>query len=192
MPLLLPCQNYFRLIFRCVLFFLVVAGLSACAPAMSKKIRQEADQSLSFPLLASDPDAYKGKIVILGGVIANTTAKTGQTELEIIQKPLDSANKPETTDRSDGRFLVVADSFLDPMIYKKDRKITVAGEVVGSEVRKVNELDYRYPVIKSQELKLWPENNKGVPVYFGIGVGGGYWGGPYGYWGARPGYFRCR
>ena len=161
---------------------------------MSKKVRQEADQSLSFPVLANDIDAYKGKIVILGGVIAQTTPKSGQTELEIVQKPLDSSNMPETTDKSEGRFLVITDSFLDPLIYKKDRKITVAGEVMGSEVRKLNELDYHYPVIKSQELKLWPQTKSGAPVFLGIGVGGGYgWGGPYGYWGWGPGpYYRCR
>ncbi len=70
----------------------------------------------------------------------------------------------------------------------------MAGEVVGSEVRKLDNLDYRYPVIKSQEIKLWPETRSGVPVFLGIGVGGGYgWGGPYGYWGWGPGpYFRFR
>ena len=194
MPRLLPYLPGHRLMVRFGLFLLVLSTLSACAPAMSQKVRQEADQSLSFPVLANDPDAYKGKIVILGGVIAQTTAKPGQTELEIVQKPLDSSNMPETTDKSDGRFLVITDSFLDPLIYKKDRKITVAGEVVGSEVRKLNELDYRYPVIKSQEVKLWPETKSRVPVFLGIGVGGGYgWGGPYGYggWGAGP-YYRCR
>ena len=145
-------------------------------------------------MLAADPDAYKEKKVILGGVIAQTTTRTGETELEIVQKPLDSANMPETTDRSEGRFLVIVDRFLDPLIYKKDRKITVAGEVVGSQVRKLDNLDYRYPVIKSQEIKLWPETKSRVPVFLGIGVGGGYgWGGPYGYWGYGPGpFFRCR
>lgn len=184
-----PCRHF---LVRFGLLLFIVSTLSACAPAMSKKVRQEADQSLSFPVLADDPDAYKGKIVILGGVIAQTTAKSGQTELEIVQKPLDAANIPETTDRSDGRFLVIADSFLDPLIYKKDRKITIAGEVVGSEVRKLNELDYRYPVIKSQELKLWPERRSGAPVFLGIGIGGGYGGGPYGYWGWGPGPYWCR
>jgi outer membrane lipoprotein len=192
MPSVTPCPPYRRLTGRFGILFLLVFTLSACAPAMSKKVRQEADQNLSFPVLANDPEAYKGKIVILGGVIAQTTVKSGQTELEIVQKPLDAANIPETTDRSEGRFLVITDSFLDPLIYKKDRKITVAGEVMGGEVRKLNELDYRYPVIKSQELKLWPETRAGFPVFLGIGVGGGYGCGPYGYWGLSPGPYWCR
>lgn len=193
MPRFLPYLPY-RSIIRFASVLLVLALISACAPAISKQYREQADQSLSFPVLAADPDAYKEKKVILGGVIAQTTTRTGETELEIVQKPLDSANMPETTDRSEGRFLVIVDRFLDPLIYKKDRKITVAGEVVGSEVRKLANLDYRYPVIKSQEIKLWPETKSRVPVFLGIGVGGGYgWGGPYGYWGYGPGpFFRVR
>ena len=189
MPKVCLCLPYRRLT-RLVLMLLAVSSFAACAPAISKQYREQADQSLSFPVLAADPSAYKGKTVIMGGVIAQTTTRTGETELEIVQKPLDSANMPETTDKSEGRFLVIVDRFLDPLIYKKDRKITVAGEVVGSEVRKLDNLDYTYPVIRSQEIKLWPQTRSGVPVFLGIGVGGGYgWGGPYGYGGWGPGPF---
>ncbi len=193
MPKVCLCLPYRRLT-RLVLMLLAVSSFAACAPAISKQYREQADQSLSFPVLAADPSAYKGKTVIMGGVIAQTTTRTGETELEIVQKPLDSANMPETTDKSEGRFLVIVDRFLDPLIYKKDRKITVAGEVVGSEVRKLDNLDYTYPVIRSQEIKLWPQTRSGVPVFLGIGVGGGYgWGGPYGYGGWGPGpYLRVR
>ncbi len=170
-----------------LLLFLTLA-LSACAPAMSKQYRQQADPTLSFPVLASDPDAYQGKIVILGGVIAQTTPKPGQTELEIVQKPLDYFNEPRLTDSSGGRFLVITDRFLDPLIYRQDRKITVAGEVTGSEVRKLDELDYRYPVIKSRELKLWPlQPWTASPFYWGLGYSFGWGPGPYGYWGWGPG-----
>jgi outer membrane lipoprotein len=184
MPRLLPCLLCPWSKLRLGLLFFLLLTLSACAPTISKQLRQQADAGLSFPVLAADPEAYQGKIVILGGVIAQTTAKTGQTELEIVQKPLDSFNVPETTDTSQGRFLVLAEQFLDPLIYKKDRKITVAGEVTGSEVRKLDELDYRYPVLKSLELKLWPPRTSS-PYYWGVGGTIG-WGGPYGYWGWGP------
>lgn len=59
------------------------------------------------------------------------------------------------TDKSEGRYLVVVDRFLDPAIYRSGRDITVAGEVRGSEVRRLGEIDYRYPVIAASELYLW-------------------------------------
>jgi outer membrane lipoprotein len=172
---------------RISLLSLLLIALSACAPAISKQVRQQADQSLSFPILSADPEAYKGKIVILGGVIAQITTKPEQTELEIVQKNLDGSGEPETTDTSYGRFLVIADRFLDPLIYKKDRKITVAGEVTGSEVRKLDTLEYRYSVIKALELKLWPPpGSRTMPFILGLGMGYSF-GGPYGYWGWGPG-----
>ncbi len=187
MPWSLRCLPCPRTTLRVGLLSVLLLPLLACAPAVSKQVRQQADQSLSFPVLSADPDAYKGKIVILGGVIAQITTKPEQTELEIVQKNLDSSNEPETTDTSYGRFLVIADRFLDPLIYKKDRKITVAGEVTGSEVRKLDTLDYRYPVIKALELKLWsPPGSRTLPFFLGLGLGYSY-GGPHGYWGWGPG-----
>ena len=47
--------------------------------------------------------------------------------------------------------------FLDPAIYRSGRDITVAGEVQGSEVRRLGEIAYRYPVIAALELHLWKE-----------------------------------
>lgn len=180
---------YLRPVVRISLLFFLLLAFSACAPAISKQVRQQADQSLSFPVLSVDPDVYKGKVVVLGGVIAKITTKPEQTELEIVQKNLDSSNEPETTDTSYGRFLVIADRFLDPLIYKKDRKITIAGEVLGSEVRKLDTLEYRYPVIKALELKLWPPpGSRTAPFFMGLGVGYSF-GGPYGYWGWGPGLY---
>ncbi len=186
MPRWLQCLPFPRPALLIGLLSLLLLSLTSCAPTISKQLREQVDQSVSFGLLSADPEAYKGKIVIFGGVIAQTTPKPGQTELEIVQKNLDSSNEPETTDKSDGRFLVIADGFRDPFIYKKDRKITVAGEVIGSEVRKLDALDYRYPVIKALELKLWPQPSPNLsPFYWGLGGSIGW--GPYGYWGWGPG-----
>ena len=172
-----------RLVCRSLVLLLVFA-LPACAPAISRSLRQQAEPALSFAALSSDPEAHRGRIVILGGVIVQTTPKPGQTEMEIVQKPLDYFQEPQATDASQGRFLVVADRFLDPQVFAPDRKVTVAGEVKGSEVRRLGEMDYRYPVIAGQEVKLWPQAKPelyrwgwGMPVYY-------YWGpwGPGPYW----------
>jgi len=152
----------------------VILLLPSCAPTISKQLRQQVEPGLTFARLAADPEAYKEKIIILGGVIAQTTPKPGQTELEIVQKKLDYFNEPESTDASEGRFLVIADGFLDPLIYQKDRRITVAGEVLGAEVRPLGEVEYHYPVIKAREMKLWPKFKPTPPPP--------YWGYPY-YWG---------
>lgn len=50
--------------------------------------------------------------------VAETVMKVRQTELDI-------EKRPQTLDRSAGRFLVKSAGFLDPEIYKEGREITV-------------------------------------------------------------------
>jgi len=159
----------------------------ACAPAViSPAVMQQVDKSLTYAVLAADPEAHKGQTVLWGGTIVKTTPKPGETEIEVVQKDLTSDGEPLVTDKSAGRFLVVVDRFLDPDIYKPDRRLTVAGEVQGSRVRKLGETDYRYPVLLAKDLHLWAVTYP-RPVGIIWGVGGGY---PYGYpywgWGFYP------
>ncbi len=161
------------------LALMIICLVAACAPAISPQLRQQVDRGLSFAQLTADPDSYRGKMVLLGGVIVQTVPKPGVTEIEILQKPLDYWDEPVDGDRSGGRFLVQAEGFHDPAIYRADRKITVVGEVAGSEVRKLEALDYRYPVIQAKAVKLWPRPFPSPPP----GYPGYYrWDWPY-YWG---------
>ena len=143
----------FRVLILCVLELL----LSACTPVISPQLMDQVDRNLTYNLLASRPDEFKGKIVLLGGSIVQTVPKPKETEIEIVQKQLSSSGEPYLTDKSEGRYLVVVDRFLDPAIYRSGRDITVAGEVQGSVLRRLGEIDYRYPVIAASELHLWKE-----------------------------------
>jgi outer membrane lipoprotein len=145
-----------RLIFSALIPCWIVLLFFACTPVISPQLRQQVDRDVDFRALAADPVAHKGKVVMLGGTIVQTVPKVGETEIEVLQKELLAGGEPRLTDRSEGRFLIVADRFLDPAIYKPDRDLTVAGRVVGSAVQRVGEVDYRYPMIAADELYLWP------------------------------------
>jgi outer membrane lipoprotein len=151
----------------------VIALLSACASVISKQGLREADPGITFQVLLQDPDRQKGKVVLWGGEIVTTTVKEGETWIEVLQKPLNSDQKPEDTDVSYGRFLVHFRDFRDPAIYAGERKITVLGQVQGKKVMPLKEMDYPYPVLIPRESYLWkPEAKSGPFFYFGIGVGG--------------------
>ncbi len=151
----------------------VMVLLSACASVISKQGLREADSKITFQVLLQDPDRQKGKVVLLGGEIITTTVKEGETWVEVLQKPLDSDQKPEDTDVSYGRFLVHFRDFRDPAIYAGGRQITVLGQVQGKKVMPLKEMDYTYPVLIPRESYLWkPEAKSGPFFHFGIGVGG--------------------
>lgn len=156
--------------------------LNACTPVISPQLMDQVDRDISYGSLASHPDEFKGKIVLLGGTIVQTVPKPKETEIEVVQKQTSSNGEPYLTDRSEGRYLVRVDRFLDPAIYRSGRDLTVAGEVQGSEVRRLGEIDYRYPVILASELYLWkrPTASPAYPYPYGYPL---YW-----RWRPYPGY----
>ncbi len=149
-----------------VLLFFVLGGFTACAPAISKQVREEAGEPVPFEALLTRTDDFKGRVVIIGGYILETLNEPGGSWLTVLQSPLDSQNRPESSDLSKGRFLVWSKEFLDPVIYTKDRRITVGGQVIGSQQRKLGSLTYQYPVIEAKEIHLWSKEVEHIGPYY--------------------------
>jgi outer membrane lipoprotein len=137
-----------------LLLFLTLIMLPGCAHLISEESRRLVDSQLTFGKLREDPDAYSGKYVMLGGIIGGVrNARTGG-ELEIVQFDLDRSDMPENIYNSGGRFLVTTPSFLDAMVYKRGRLVTVVGEVKGRLTRPLDSVDYTYPVISLREIHI--------------------------------------
>ncbi|SNB47446.1 Slp family lipoprotein [Geobacter sp. DSM 9736] len=174
---------------RIVSFAVLCIALSGCANVMSKQSMQLVDKSVSFEMVRTDPEAYKGKYILTGGTIAGIRNRTGESQLEVVQLPLDSSGRPEESYETRGRFIAVMDKFLDPLIFKQGRQVTIVGEVRGQQVRRLDQVDYAYPVLGVRELHLWqPEPERYAPYGYGY---------PYyrydpwwPYWYNRPGPYR--
>jgi outer membrane lipoprotein len=150
-----------------VLVAAAVQFAAGCATApFPEALTRSVNRSLTLAQIRADPRAQLGAHVILGGDILATTPKAGETEIEVLSRPLNRGDAPERSDSSSGRFLVRTAEFLDPAIYARGRRITVLGTVAGSEERPVGELRYAYPVITAERIKLWPKE--------GTWVGGEY------------------
>ena len=156
-------MKQFLLLFMIVSFF-------GCAHVISKEWRDRAYGEPPTPALFKNPDEFKGRIVILGGVIVSSTNTNEGTYIEVLQKPLDYSGRPEDTDVSFGRFIIFSDGYLETAVYSQGREITVAGEIMGKELHPLGEIQYPYPLIKSKELHLF-EPRYSIPIQFGIGIG---------------------
>ena len=115
------------LFFLPILLILLVSG---CAHVISKEIRKNLDPSLTLRQVQQNPSAFARKSVVWGGeIIQVINQEDGTTEIEVFQEPLNYRGKPPKTVASEGRFLALANEFLDPYIYWEGRRITVAGEL---------------------------------------------------------------
>jgi outer membrane lipoprotein len=152
---------------------LLVIALVACSPPFPEELLQKVEKDVPFTALLKDPGNYAGKLLMLGGTIVETKNLTEGTRIEVLQRPLDGEARPELSDRSDGRFLILAAQFLDGALYQRGRTISVIGEVVAPQVLPLGEIEYRYPVVAAKSLHLWAPS-AGPSFSIGIGVYRGF------------------
>ena len=161
---------------------LCVFAVSGCASyPISKDLREEAGKDITFSVVLQDPTAYEGFIVIWGGEIIKTLNLTDGTEILILDSPLDPQEMPRSAQLSQGRFIASTSQFLDPALYKKGKKITVAGEIIGKETRPLGKTEYTYPVIMAKQIHLWESAR--YRLYYGPYYGPGFYYGPGPYYG---------
>lgn len=143
-----------------ILFLACVALLQGCSYAISPAVVDRADKAITFDMLRAEPDLYKGKILILGGTIAEITNLKQGSVITVDQKPLDFWGKPTRTSRTGGRFLIYYSRPVDSLTYAPGRELTVAGEVMGTRLKALGDKEYDHPILVSKELKLWPREQR--------------------------------
>jgi len=163
---------------RIIIFCLSVWLLPVSCTVISQPVRSEAEPAVPFITLVAEADRFKGRTVILGGYILETSNLQSGTILKVLQVPLRLGEEPALKDSSEGRFQVYHTGFLDPEVYRKDRAITVAGEVIGSGTEQIGADRIQYLKIKHREIYLWPEYDTRPYPY-------PPWPYPY-YWHGRP------
>ncbi|MFH1241891.1 MAG: Slp family lipoprotein [Pseudomonadota bacterium] len=154
---------------------------AGCAHVISKDVLQQVNRGIDFAELRENPSAYSGEMVLLGGVIVKTRYQQDRTLLEIYQTAMDREDRPIGLDVSEGRFLAEYDGFLDSEIYRKGRRVTIAGMVEGERIMKLGEIDYHYPYLIIREIHLWKEEPEIYQPYPWYPMG------PWGRWG--PWYY---
>ncbi len=166
-----------------ILTLLLLILFAGCAP-ISRDLRAQADRTLNFHQVFQNPEAVKGKIVIWGGEIVETiNQKDGTTLIVVLQRPLDWLEEPKIQ-RSEGRFIILVGGYVDPYVFRRGRRITVAGEILGRKVMRLGELEYPYPLLQSKQIYLWGEYyySPSPYPYYPWGYYGSYgprWGYPY-------------
>ena len=158
------------------LFVVLAVAVSGCSYPISRQLRAEVTRDVTFPMVLTSPSAYVGDIVLWGGSIIKTVVTREGTDIFVLDNPLDYWEEPEADRYSRGRFIAKSSKFLDPEVYRKGRRITLAGEVLGGETLSLDQADYTYPVVAIKQLHLW-KKVRYYPYY------------PYSYWGWGAPYY---
>jgi outer membrane lipoprotein len=154
-----------------MLQMLVLLALSlifySCAPVLNREYMREGSREVSFQLLEENPNDFKGRLFILGGVIVQTKFTAAGSQIEAVHVPVDGSGYFEENGRSEGRFLAVSPkdgAMLDPEVYQRGRRITLAGEFVELRKGMIDEMEYVYPVFRIKQIYLWPQETSYYPA----------------------------
>ncbi len=154
---------------RATLYIAVIIFVSGCAHVIPKDVLQKVNSEVTFAELRKAPQAYREKVVLLGGVIVKTVNKNDGTLLEVYQTEINRRGRPIKLDISGGRFLARWNGFLDSEIYQKGRIVTIVGDVKGEETIRLGEIDYHCPYLVIKHIHLWkkeqPQKYMPYPYY---------------------------
>ena len=134
--------------------------LSGCASSIPPTISNAPESAASLSQLRAMPQDYIGQSVRLGGRIIEVENHQHDSWISIVEQPLQGNGKPRTSDQSAGRFIARVKGFVDPAVFSKGRRITVAGRFERLQTRKIGDYDYRYAIIDADDYYLWPREPK--------------------------------
>jgi outer membrane lipoprotein len=137
-----------------VLALSLLLFLAGCTKIISDTSLDRADRSIRFSDLQRDPEAYRGKFVILGGAIMEIRQVKDGIQLEVIEYPLDNDDMPVTLHPPGGLFLVILPPDAGYAMFRPGMVVTIAGEVAGKADRQANKVEYTYPVLAVKEIHI--------------------------------------
>ncbi|MEW6570326.1 MAG: Slp family lipoprotein [Nitrospirota bacterium] len=185
---------------KCWLFILILllsVFVLSCAPVIRKDVMKAAIRDFSFTDLRQNPELYRGKLFVLGGIIVSTKGTEKGSLIEALYVPVDSRGHLKGVGTSHNRFLALypkESGILDPIIFRRDREITLACEFAGTREGKIDEMDYTYPFFLIRELYLWEEEKEYYVAPYYYEPYPYWWHYPYWwdrpYWWWRPGLYR--
>ena len=138
---------------------------SGCASKPASSISQAVVDDVSLAQVRGSGEAYLGSTVRWGGMVTEVENKADKTWVFLVGRALKNNEKPDTDSPSEGRFIASFNGFIDPLVYKAGRPLTVVGSIEGSTVRAIGEYDYQFPIVTVRDSYLWAEPVK-TRVYY--------------------------
>lgn len=165
LSILLMRRRTYRLLLASALF-----ALTGCASMPASLNVRPVDATLAPLAVARQPTAFVGREVRWGGIIIAISNRPHSTRIEILAYPLDRIGHPEADGMPLGRFFAEVPGYLEPMIYRRGRAVTVVGRVRGVLHGHIGLAPYLFPDVAERALHLWPRQRP-AGSHFGVGIG---------------------
>lgn len=159
--------------------------LGACT-SMPKAIQNMNVVDVTYAQVSQNIDGHKNISVRWGGIIIDVENEEDFSLVQVLFYPLNYSGRPQLNEPRGGRFVIRSTEFLDPVVYTKDKEISVVGTLYGDIQRTVGKKIIRVPLIQSTAVHLWPKRRNNYYGYKGYDP---YHYGYYNYPFIRGGYY---
>ena len=137
----------------------VACLLSACSSTLPSEYIRQAEPGVTLTMLASNPDRYRDKVVILGGVIVEQKQIGDHLFLRLRNRPLDKdymPHRPPSLESPEaGHYWVMMNPADLPKHYREWARVTLVGQVAGKRPRITDRSGEFEPVLAVLYLRGW-------------------------------------
>jgi len=136
----MECEN--NLMRQAVIIGIAVLVLTGCAPVLDRGLMDQGAREFQLFHLVET------KLTEMG------------SQIEVLFIPVNASGYLRDSSRYQGRFLAVysrSKGILDPLIFKRGREITLAGDFMEVRKGKIDQMEYAYPVFEVRQIYLHEE-----------------------------------
>jgi outer membrane lipoprotein len=136
-------------------------GLAGCTSVVPEALRGEVDRGVTYAQIAQDPEAYRGRVVVLGGEVLRVRPTGRDLELTLIERPLSPVDQSPMVGRASGGDLVVQVPGAARAEFREGFAVTVVGVVLGRESA---EDPASAPRLEARSIQVWPVGRAQFPA----------------------------
>jgi starvation-inducible outer membrane lipoprotein len=149
--------------------------MAGCAAGIPSQLAAQVSQNLSFADIRQHPEAYRGRIVALGGIITQVEAVDEGYRVIVSELPFEPSSRyrPAVDQLPRGRFILLIPRQATPSDLRPGAEGTVVGEILGAGTLSEAGVDDRVPLLEARHVKVWGPSwwpRFQIGVWGGIGI----------------------
>ena len=149
--------------------------MAACAAGIPSQLAEQVSWNLSFIDIRQHPEAYRGHIVALGGIVTHVEAVDTGYRVIVSEVPFEPSGRyrPAVDQVPRGRFILLIPRQALPSDLRSGAEVTVVGETVGASTWSGAAADESVPLVEERYVKIWGPSwwpRLQIGVWGGIGI----------------------
>jgi outer membrane lipoprotein len=131
--------------------------VASCAAGIPPQMAEQVSWNLSFTELRRQPEAYRGRVVALGGIVTHIEATDEGYRLIVNEVPFEATSqyRPAVDQLPRGRFIVLIPRQSFPSDLRPGAETTVVGEILGQATAPEAGVNAGEPVLDARYVRMW-------------------------------------